>query len=89
MPSSKVAISVILEVRAVTAIDEGRKTLVRLNLHDQKTKNTVGEHVKLRGTTSNGMDVYLDLELIGSKAQIDAFRFVRGQHAGIVIRLID
>lgn len=86
---SKVAITAMLEVRAVTAINEGRKKLVRLKLDEQNTKQTVGEHVKLRGTTSNGIEVYLDLELIGSQAQIDAFKFAPGQHVGVVIRLID
>ena len=89
MPSSKFAISVILEVRGVYTINEDRKKLVRLNLLEQETTKIIGEHVKLKGITSNGIEVYLDLELIGSKAQIDAMKFARGQHAGVVIRLID
>lgn len=76
------ALHATLEIKMITVINNASQKLVKL---EQPTK----EKMKLRGTTGNGIDVYIDMELVGSPMDLEQFRFEVGHHLGMVLRLID
>lgn len=71
-----------LEIKMITVVNNSSQELIKLG-HPTKEK------MKLRGTTGNGIDVYIDMELIGSPDELAQFRFEVGHHLGMVLRLID
>lgn len=80
--SDNLALHATLEIKMITALNNETQEMVQLG-------EPTCEKMKLRGTTGNGIDVYIDMELIGSPEALDQFRFEVGHHLGMVLRLID
>ncbi len=77
-----VAIHATLITREVTPIDGATRELVAMD-------NGEKIHMKFRGETNDGIEVFVDLELIGPPELLKQFQFKHGQHAGMVLRAID
>lgn len=71
-----------LEIKQVKTINADTRDLVKLEL-------TCHEHLKLYGKNADGVEVYLNLELIGRRADLEKYRFDLGKHAGLVLRVIE
>ena len=79
---NNLALHATLEIKMITIMNNDTQKVVKLG---EPTR----ELMKLRGTTGEGIDVYLDMELIGSPEALNRFRFEVGHHLGMVLRLID
>ena len=72
-----------LEVKMITAINNKTQELVHAS-------EILPRHqLKLRGKTGEGIDVYLDIELIGDSQVLEKYQFMVGDHLGLVLRAID
>jgi hypothetical protein len=74
-----IALSAALEIKQVFPINDAKRELVKLG----------GERIKLQGRTDEGVEVYIEIELIGAPELLSKFRFEAGKHAGFVLRAID
>ena len=77
-----IALHATLEVKMFELINNATRDLVRLG-------EPMGHKIKLRGTTGEGIEVYVDIELIGESGALDKFHFAIGKHVGLVMRTID
>jgi hypothetical protein len=75
------ALHVSLEIKMVRPINDERRELVQLK--------GSGQHVKLFGTTADGIECYVEIELLGKPDELERFHFTAGKHAGLVLRTID
>lgn len=71
-----------LEIKQIKRINADTQDMVRLKLacHD---------HLKMRGKNSEGVEIYLDLELIGTREDLDKYHLDLGNHAGFVMRVVE
>lgn len=77
------ALHATLEVKMITPINNDTQELV------QASEIIPRYQLKLRGTNGEGIDVSLDLELIGDPHVLDKYQFMVGDHLGLVLRAID
>jgi hypothetical protein len=83
-----VALHVSLETKVVTQIDHKSRELVQLETAPAEA-NTIKSQLKFRGKTRDGIEVYVDIELIGPSSMLKQFQFTEGKHVGLVLRAID
>jgi hypothetical protein len=76
-----VALSAMLEIKRVTPINS--------KLRDHIKIGNIQEGIKLQGKTDEGVEVYIEIELIGAPELLNKFRFEAGKHAGFVLSAID
>lgn len=79
---NNLALHATLEIKMITVLNNDTQKIVKIG---EPTR----EQMKLRGTTGEGIDVYLEMELIGSQDALNRFRFEVGHHLGMVLRLLD
>lgn len=79
-----VALHATLTTREVIRIDHSTRDLVRMGNAD-----SVKSQLKFQGTTEDGIEVYANIELIGSHNLLRQFQFEQGKHVGLVLRAID
>lgn len=77
------ALHATLEVKMITPINNGTQELVQAGEIQPKYQ------LKLRGKCGDGIEVSLDLELIGDPHVLDKYQFMVGDHLGMVLRAID
>ncbi len=77
------ALHATLEVKMITPINNNSQELV------QASEIIPRHQLKLRGKTGDGIDVSLDIELIGDPYVLDKYQFMVGDHLGLVLRAID
>ena len=79
------ALHATLEVKMITPINNNSQELV------QASKIIPRHKLKLQGTTGDGINVSLELELelIGDPNVMDKYQFMVGDHLGLVLRAID
>ena len=80
--NDNLALHATLEIKMITVLNNDTQKVVKLG---EPTR----EQMKLRGTTGDGIEVYHEMELIGSAEALSKFRFQIGHHLGMVLRLID
>ncbi len=78
----RIALHATLEIKMLTPINNTARDLVQLG-------EPVCEKMKMRGTTGEGIEVYVEIELIGDAGAMDKFHFELGKHVGLVLRTID
>lgn len=83
-----VALHVSLETKLVTSIDSQSRGMVQLETTPEKS-DAVKSQLKFRGKTRDGIEVYVDIELIGPSNMLKQFQFEEGKHVGLVLRAID
>ena len=78
----RIALHATLEIKMLTSINNTERDLVKLG-------EPTCEKMKMRGTTGEGIEVYVEIELIGESGALDKFHFALGKHVGLVMRTID
>jgi hypothetical protein len=76
-----IALALILDIKQITPINNNARDLVKIG--------DSAEGIKLQGVTDEGINVYIEIELIGDPALLKKYRFEIGKHAGFVLRAID
>lgn len=82
MAKRHTALHATLEVKMITPINNNSQELV-------KASDIPRYQIKLYGKSGEGIDVSLDLELIGDPNVLDKYQFLVGDHLGLVLRAID
>ena len=83
MTKRHTALHATLEVKMITPINNNSQELVQAS-------DIIPRHqLKLRGKTGEGIEVSLDLELIGDFHVLEKYQFLVGDHLGLVLRAID
>lgn len=77
------ALHATLEVKMITPINNASQELV------QASEIIPRYQLKLRGKCGDGINVSLDIELIGDPHVLDKYHFMVGDHLGLVLRAID
>ena len=77
------ALHATLEVKMITPINNNSQELV------QASEIIPRHQLKLQGTTGDGINVSLELELIGDPNVLDKYQFMVGDHLGLVLRAIE
>lgn len=80
-----IALHATLEIKRISPINNNERDLVRIGAGDQNNPLCL----KLQGVTQDGIDVYIDVELLGTPEMLNKFRFAPGKHVGLVLRVID
>lgn len=97
-----VALHATLITKRILRIDNNTRDMVRIDnaqrsSADQDTSGSpadLGEQLicsklKLVGITRDGIEIYIDVELIGPPRLLQQFQFAEGKHVGLVLRAID
>lgn len=77
-----IALHATLEIKRISPINNNERQIVRMEVG-------APERLKLQGQTTDGVDIYIDLELLGTQEMLRKFRFEAGKHVGLVLRVID
>lgn len=89
-----VALHATLVTKEVIRIDANSRDLVPLDNHPSADEVRLAEKVaslklKCPGKTSDGIEIYIGIELIGPPHLLQQFQFTQGKHVGLVLRAID
>ena len=77
------ALHATLEVKMITPINNNSQELV------QASEIIPRYLLKLKGKSGDGVEVGLDIELIGDPHVLEKYQFMVGDHLGLVLRAID
>lgn len=77
------ALHTTLEVKMITPLNNDTQELV------QASEIIPRYHLKLKGTCGDGVEVGIDIELIGDPQVMEKYQFEIGDHLGLVLRAID
>lgn len=80
-----VALHATLETKEVKLIDDKTRGLVQFD----NVKASTAAVMKFRGSTTDGINVIVDIELIGDPSLLEKFHFETGKIVGLVLRAID
>lgn len=47
------------------------------------------EEIKMYGISAEGIEIYINVELLGRPETLQKYRFQQGGHAGLVLRVIE
>lgn len=83
MTKRHTALHATLEVKMITPINNNSQELV------QASEIIPRYLLKLKGKCGDGVEVGLDIELIGDPHVLEKYQFQVGDHLGLVLRAID
>ncbi len=78
-----IALHATLEVKMITPLNNATQELV------QASEIIPRYQLKLKGTCGDGIEVALDIELIGDPHVMEKYQFELGDHLGLVLRAIE
>ena len=76
------ALHATLVIRSVTPFNNAQRDVIKMN-------NTVKEEIKMHGISGDGVEIYINVELLGRPETLQKYNFTQGGHAAFVLRLID
>jgi hypothetical protein len=83
-----VALHATLDTKEIIRVDNATRDLVQLDNAEPEPRMTSAK-IKFLGKTSDGIEVYVNIELIGPPHRLQQFKFTEGKHVGMVLRAID
>lgn len=84
-----VALHATLDTKEIIHIDDHQRDLVPMNNATAQDSASTSAKIKFLGKTADGIDCYINIELIGPPHRLTQFKFEEGKKVGIVIRTID
>lgn len=76
------ALHATLAIRSVTPFNNAERDVVQMG-------GTVKEEIKMQGISAEGIEIYINVELLGKPETLQKYQFKQGGHAGFVLRVID
>lgn len=83
-----IALHATLMTKEVIRIDANTRHLVPMD-NQPSAENLASLKLKCPGKTQDGIEVFVNIELIGAPHLLHQFKFKEGQHVGLVLRAID
>ena len=77
------ALHATLAIRSVTPFNNAERNVVQLD------SNTAKEEIKMHGISAEGIEIYINVELLGTPEMLQKYHFNEGGHAGFVLRGLD
>ena len=76
------ALHATLAIRSVSPFNNAERDVIKM-------ENTVKEEIKMHGISAEGIEIYINVELLGRPETLKKYNFTEGGHAGFVLRVID
>lgn len=84
-----IALHATLEIKSLKRIDNDSRDLITFHTPSESGEPLARSQIKFQGKTKDGIDAYVNIELIGNPDMLALFKFKPGSHVGLVIRAID